>query len=149
MPDAAEPLHSRLQQIWHQEIPLSKDMAIEVLSCNEPELHVCAALAPNVNVHGTAFAGSLYAIAALCGWGATWLALQRAGRPASIVIANGAIDYRKPVADTIHARCRFPDVDLTGLVPGDKRRFELQVQLGDPSAPPATFRGEYAIRYSP
>ena len=73
-------------------------------------LEIRAALAPNVNVHGTAFAGSLYAIAALCGWGSTWLALRSRALGAHIVIADGHIKYARPVAETIVATCLFDPV---------------------------------------
>jgi thioesterase domain-containing protein len=57
---------------------------------------VRAELEPNINVHGTAFAGSLYAIAALCGWGMTWLQLKTRHIDGSIVIAEGNIRYARP-----------------------------------------------------
>jgi thioesterase domain-containing protein len=140
-------LCSSLQEIWNTEIPITKAMGIEVCTFDNNALFIRAELAPNVNVHGTAFAGSLYAVAALCGWGATHLSLVQAQRPASIVIARGEIDYARPVDGTIEARCTFVDTaSLHELGPGDKRRFELVVQIGKPSKPGATFRGSYAIR---
>ena len=54
-------------------------MTLEPIAFESHRLTVEAELAPNVNVHGTAFAGSLYAIAALSGWGLVHLELARAG----------------------------------------------------------------------
>ena len=65
-----------LQAIWYQQIPLSKAMDMRIVDFADNTLTCCASLAPNVNVHGTAFAGSLYAVQALTGWGTMHLQLQ-------------------------------------------------------------------------
>jgi thioesterase domain-containing protein len=89
-PDAVAALE-RLGTTWHEEIPLTRAMALEPVSWRDGTLTVAADLAPNVNVHGTAFAGSLYSIAALSGWGLVHLELERADVAGSIVIADGRI----------------------------------------------------------
>ncbi|MEW8321818.1 MAG: YiiD C-terminal domain-containing protein [Candidatus Thiodiazotropha taylori] len=58
----------------------------------------------NHNVHGTAFAGSLYAIAALSAWG---LVQSRLPEGAELVMARGEIDYRQPVIGDIVAHCNI------------------------------------------
>jgi thioesterase domain-containing protein len=75
---------------------------------DEGELRVKAPLAPNRNVHGTAFAGSLFSVCVLTGWGSTWLALKLAGLDGSIVVSESRIQYRKAVAGEIVCACR-PD----------------------------------------
>ena len=85
-----------LEQTWHEEIPISKAMGIRVADFANDQLVVRAELEPNINVHGTAFAGSLYAIAALCGWGMTWLQLRSRRIDGSIVIADGTYSLRPP-----------------------------------------------------
>ena len=62
-------LIAELQDIWYEKIPLSKSMELTISSFDGVQLVTQARLEPNVNVHGTAFAGSLYAIQALTGWG--------------------------------------------------------------------------------
>ena len=96
-----------LQRIWYQQIPLSKAMQMQIVNFDGEMLTTAASLAPNVNVHGTAFAGSLYAIQALTGWGMMHLQLKLNALDASIVIASGQIDYAKPVAEEIIVRCSF------------------------------------------
>ena len=59
----------QLQTIWHEQIPLSKAMQMQITDFDGDVLTTQASLEPNVNVHGTTFAGSLYAIQALTGWG--------------------------------------------------------------------------------
>jgi thioesterase domain-containing protein len=106
-------------------------------------------LAPNVNVHGTAFAGSLYAVQALTGWGMMHLQLQLHELDASIVIANGQIDYAKPVAEEIVVSCSFAgqEAAMDTLQKSGKGRFQLtsEVHLSDGSSA-GSFSGLYAVR---
>lgn len=142
-------LCTNLQSIWHEQIPLSKAMDMHIVSFANDTLTCRASLAPNVNVHGTAFAGSLYAIQALTGWGMMYLQLQLHELDASIVIANGNIDYTKPVAEHIVVRCQFGQHAKTmqQLEVIGKARFQLscEVLVGDGSCA-GRFTGDYAVR---
>ena len=144
-------LLDELQHTWHTEIPISKAMDIHIDHYRDNCLVARARLAPNVNVHGTAFAGSIYAVAALVGWGMTWLQLRRREIDGSIVIASGNIDYTRPVTDNFVAGCRF-DGDtqreaFTRLEQTGKTRFPLTCEVGLPDAeePAAVFTGSYAV----
>ena len=141
---------AELEAIWHREIPISATMGIEIVEFANDRLVVRAPLAPNVNVHGTAFAGSLYAIAALCGWGMTWLQLKRRKLDASIVIADGHIHYAAPVSAAIEASCEFPVAELTAamaqLTERGKARFPLECAITCNGIEAARFRGDYAVR---
>lgn len=136
-----------LQRIWHTEIPISAAMDIRIHAYDNDVIEVHAALAPNVNVHGTAFAGSLYAIAALTGWGLTWLKLRERALSGHIVIAEGAIRYAKPVDGEIVARCRFDEAvhaaPFAKLAETGKCRFSLECEIGGGAA---VFSGQYAVR---
>ena len=138
-----------LQAIWYQQIPLSKAMDMRIVDFADNTLTCCASLAPNVNVHGTAFAGSLYAVQALTGWGMMHLQLQLHELDASIVIANGQIDYAKPVAEEIVVGCSFAgqEAAMDNLQKSGKGRFQLtsKVQLSDGSSA-GSFSGLYAVR---
>ena len=94
-----------LQTLWHRDIPPAAAMAIEVAGYDGRTLSVRAPLAANRNVHGTAFAGSLFSACVLTGWGATWLALRERGHQGSIVVAESQIKYRRAVAGEIVCRC--------------------------------------------
>lgn len=137
----------RLESIWHSEIPISKAMGIHATAYDGGILRANAGLAENINVHGTAFAGSLYAIAALCGWGMTWLQLEERGLVGSIVIAEGRIKYTKPVTGDIEVSCRFDPIEqaeaLDRLAQTGKCRFQLSVEIGSDAA---RFNGSYAVR---
>ena len=147
-----QPLCQTLQDLWYAEIPLSKAMSMQIVSFDGHELVTEATLAPNRNVHGTAFAGSLYAIAALTGWGLVHLRLQLAGLEASVVIASGSIDYACPVAETIRARSRLEDEShgMAALRQKRKGRFSVNtdILLAD-GASASAFAGSYAARLAP
>jgi thioesterase domain-containing protein len=136
-------LTAELQSIWRREIPLAVAMAIE--------LTVRAALAPNTNVHGTAFAGSLYSICALAGWGALWLQFRARNIAADIVLAEGHIRYRKAVAEQIVCRCRFdPDLqipNLEQLVRTGSGLFPLTCTVIADTRRAVRFEGEYAVKH--
>jgi len=98
-------LTSELQATWHRDIPPAAAMAIEVAAYDGRTLTVRAPLAANRNVHGTAFAGSLFSVCVLTGWGATWLALRERGLEGSIVVADSQIRYRRAVSGDLLCRC--------------------------------------------
>ena len=53
----------RLQELTetlHREVPLTREMGISVAAYDGHELRVAADFEPNVNIHGTAFGGSLF-----------------------------------------------------------------------------------------
>lgn len=142
-------LCQQLQTIWHEQIPLSKAMQMQITDFDGDVLTTQASLEPNVNVHGTAFAGSLYAIQALTGWGMMHLQLKLNALDASIVIASGQINYAKPVGEDIAVRCSFGEhlAELEKLKNTGKGRFPLTcgVLLADGS-PAGEFSGIYAVR---
>lgn len=142
-------LCEQLHSTWYQQIPLSQAMQMRIADFDGQVLTTEASLAPNVNVHGTAFAGSLYAIQALTGWGMMHLQLALNGLDASIVIASGQINYAKPVAQDIRVRCSFGDhlAEMETLQANGKGRFPLtcQVLLADGN-PAGEFSGDYAVR---
>jgi thioesterase domain-containing protein len=143
-------LCAELQRTWHQEIPISAAMKVEVVEFANDRLVVRAPLAPNINVHGTAFAGSLYALAALCGWGMTWLQLKSRHIDGGIVIADGHIHYAAPVQQEIVASCSFGGAELetamARLTSTGKTRFKLDCVINAHGAEAARFTGDYAVR---
>jgi len=141
---------AELQALWHRGIPLTVAMRIGIETCTFEELTVAADLGPNANVHGTAFAGSLYAIAALAGWGMVWLALRARGLDGAIVLARGEIDYRRPVAERIVCRTTWPSSEqaaaLDGLAGSGRADCSLECVVGPPERPAARFTGRYSVR---
>lgn len=166
MPDA---LLRALESRWHTEIPISATMGIRVDRFDGAVLAASAALGPNTNVHGTAFAGSQFSLAALCGWGQVWLQLAlaadaadktaaapegaspgaTAGRDSSIVFVEGQIRCLAPVGTDMVARCAWTDdasAALANLAVRDRTRVVLTVELTADGRVAAEFRGEYGVR---
>ena len=142
-----EMLCAELQDTWHKEIPLSKEMGLVVESFDNNVLVTRASLGPNINVHGTAFAGSLYSVQALTGWGMIWLQLKLAGIEASMVLASGHIDYIKPVKSDLVTTCDFSTHSdaLEVLVKNGKARIGLESEVAGEGDVACRFTGDFAV----
>ena len=104
-----KPICQRLEQTWYEQIPITKALGVRIAAFDGARLSVEADFDANINVHGTAFAGSLYAVNALCGWSMVHLQLRMAGLEGSIVLVEGKIRYAAPVRDSILSVCDFGD----------------------------------------
>jgi len=93
-------------------------MAIGVAAYDGRTLTVRAPLEANRNVHGTAFAGSLFSVCVLTGWGATWLALRERSLAGPIVVADSQIRYRKAVSGDLVCRCTTDPQSLDAAFAG-------------------------------
>jgi thioesterase domain-containing protein len=140
-----------LESAWRQGIPLVGALGVEIVSYADDELVLRAALAPNVNVHGTGFAGSLYSICTLACWGAIWLKLRAQSRDAHIVLSEAQIDYRRAVEEAIVCRCRFdPETqapNLTQLETTGSGLFPLTATIESGGRRAVRFEGEYAVKF--
>jgi thioesterase domain-containing protein len=143
-------LGAELQATWHAEIPLAAAMAIEVARYDDGELLVRAPLAPNRNVQGTAFAGSLFSVCVLTGWGKVWLALRERGTSGSIVVADSRIVYRKVVSGEILCRCRadaaVETAALDELEDSGRATLPLTCTIDGAGAPAVRFEGKYVVK---
>ena len=120
----------RLEQRIRTGIPISAQMDFHVLELGATRICVSGGGHENVNVHGTAFAGSLYAICTLAAWGLTH---SRLPASAALVLAEGNIRYLRPVSGAIVARCECTeqaiDVFLNTLQRDGRARIDLQVTV--------------------
>ena len=141
---------AELQSTWHTEIPISAAMGIEIAGFAEYELIVRAGLEPNINLHGTAFAGSLYAVCALTGWGMAWLQLRRRSLDSHIVMSEGRIEYLKAIKDDIVCRCGLdPEThgaSLAALEKSGRTTLTLVCTIDAGALEAVRFEGVYAIR---
>jgi thioesterase domain-containing protein len=140
---------SALEQILHTEIPISREMGIRVSSYDGARLTLDAPLAPNTNHKSTAFGGSLYSIAVLCGWGLLHLKLADARMHKHIVIQDSRIRHLHPVVHDLHAECRLDDaafkhffqtLNLRG-----RARISLDVVITDNDRTAVEFSGRYVV----
>jgi len=63
------------ERFLHEQIPLTRAMGVRVRSWDGEKLWLSAPLEPNHNHLGTAFGGSLSALATLAGYSLLWLLL--------------------------------------------------------------------------
>lgn len=125
-------LLSDTERFLHEKIPLSLAMGVQVESHSKQGLVLTAPLNANHNHLGTAFGGSLSALATLAGYALLWLELG--DREAHIVVHSSTIRYRRPVTGNLHATCRRPDeAELTAFktrfAQTGKARLTLQVGI--------------------
>ncbi|MET0083158.1 MAG: YiiD C-terminal domain-containing protein [Sedimenticola sp.] len=135
-----------LQDVLHREVPLTAHMGVRVAGYDGGELVLKADLEPNINIHGTAFGGSLYSICAIACWGLLHCRFQEAGITAGSVLAEGHIQYRLPVSGAIEARCRVSgsfEAFLAEVKSGRRVGIELQAEVLTGRGRAVTFKGRY------
>lgn len=103
-----------LQEVMHSEIPLTKEIGIEIRDYTNLSLTIFAPLEKNINHKCTAFGGSLYSVSVLSGWGLIYLVLRQHGLSGHIVIQESNTKFIKPIESDITARCSFQSTDQCG-----------------------------------
>lgn len=138
---------TELQKTWYEHIPVSKAMSIRIFQYTGRSIELRAPLARNINVHGTMFAGSLYTLATLTGWGLLQLQLRERDLEGSIVLAEGNINYRKPVIEEPRAVAYLNEIkgDFSPLSEGKNARLTVTVTVRDGGLAGAEFTGEYVV----
>jgi len=138
-----------LERTLHVEIPLSQAMGIRVAAYDGTSLKLTAPLAPNINHKSTAFGGSLYSLAVLCGWGIVHLKLAEAALHKHIVIQESNIRYLLPVDQLMQAECSLDETTLKHflrtLAKHDRARLALNVVIKHKDQPAVEFSGRYVV----
>jgi thioesterase domain-containing protein len=134
------------ENFLYAQIPLAKAMGVRVVAANADRVVLSAPLDANHNHLGTAFGGSLNAVAVLAGYAFLWLRLG--DRDAHVVVRRSSIDYRRPVTGEIRAVCIAPDEAAiaafqTRFAQKGKARITLDVTIEEAGAVCVTFQGEY------
>lgn len=145
MNDAAR---QQLQQTLYTDIPLTREMGLRVAAYDGQTLQLTAPLAPNVNDKGTAFGGSLYNLAVLCGWSLLRLKLNETGlNKKNIVIHEAHTRYLLPVTGELRAACTLTGDALTEFMqPLQKKgraRITLTVAIHQQDQTAVEFTGQY------
>lgn len=131
-------------------IPLTAAMGVEV-HVERPERVVLAApLAPNVNHQGTAFGGSVAALATLAAWSLVRVRLGEANRTANVVIQRSSMEYCAAIDGELTAVCEFGDDSLwqKTIEQLDRRgraRLELHSRLEQAGEAAARFAGTFVL----
>ncbi len=130
------------------EIPVTQHLGLEVVGHDWCGLTLAAPLSNNVNHEGTAFAGSVNAVATLAGWGWVWLTLRRSGHEGHVLLQDSSIRYLRPIETDFTARClpaEAAEVErlLAGLTRHGRGRVSLGVEIRTGVTVVATFRGRF------
>ncbi|RYD23741.1 MAG: thioesterase [Verrucomicrobiaceae bacterium] len=141
-----ETLRRDTEAFLHEQIPISRAMGVAVESCDLEKLVLTAPLAVNHNHLGTAFGGSLGAIATLAGYTLLWV--RMAERSSHIVIRDSRIRYNHPVKKQIRAACHEPDAKkfaafMKCFREKGKARIRLRVTIVEDERACVEFEGEF------
>lgn len=138
-----------LQTRITSEFALARHIGIVVERADDTGIVLSAPLVPNANYKGTAFGGSLFAVAVLTGW--SWITryLDAAHIEADAVIQESSIRYVVPVQGALRATLAPPDTAAIEkfrkmLQRSGRGRIRLDVQLHQGPALATVFEGVFA-----
>ena len=139
-------LARQIQELLHSKIPITRAMGVRVAEYDGQRLVLSAPLDANVNHLGTAFGGSLNALAVLSGYGLLWLELQ--DTECHIVIRESSISYERPVRGALRAICTRPGAEALAefknhLSQTGKARIALAATIEDGGVTAVRFRGTF------
>ena len=124
-----------LQQKIRESIPLSDAMQFGIDSLSLDAIAVSAPLPPNINIHGTGFAGSIYSVAVLTGWALCTHILEALEIDAELVVARAEIRYRAPVTGELRCQTGAESSDrdsfLQDIREHGKGVLQLRINVGE------------------
>jgi thioesterase domain-containing protein len=136
----------RIQELLHGKIPITRALGVRVEDYDGRRLVLSAPLEANVNHLGTAFGGSLNALAVLSCYGLLWLELR--DDECHIVVRESSISYVRPVRGDLRATCTLPGAEalaefkLTFQRKG-RARVALDATIVDEGVTAVRFRGTF------
>lgn len=138
---------AELQQRWEENIPISEKMGIKILEYTGYQFQCNAPLNPNLNPHNTMFAGSVFTMATLTGWGMAWLLMRERGLEGDIVLVDSHIRYRKPIFSSPVASTSMDSIsgDLDRLASGRRARIVVKVTISSNGEDAVEFIGTYML----
>ena len=137
----------QLQQAWYDHIPLREKMEVRISQYTGQRFVTTMPEAGNQNPHHTLFAGSLFSLATLTGWGLIWLLLRERHLGGTIILADAHIRYSAPVTGRPRAVAELSSLsgDLDRLARGRRARVQLDVNLFGNEDAGAVFSGTYMV----
>ena len=105
---SSAPTLREAEQYFHDRIPLTRAMGVRVVVADQGQFVVEAPVSLNSNHLGTAFGGSINAVALLAAYGLLWSAVRE--RNLQVVVVESSIQFQRPVRDTIRAVCSRPSL---------------------------------------
>jgi thioesterase domain-containing protein len=136
----------QIEELFYTKIPITRALGVRVEEYDGRRLVLTAPLCENVNHLGTAFGGSLNALAVLSGYGLLWLELRDA--ECHLVIRDSSISYERPVRGDIRAVCVRPDEEALEafkqtLRQKGRARIVLSATIEDGGVTAVRFRGTF------
>ncbi|HEX9052702.1 MAG TPA: YiiD C-terminal domain-containing protein [Anaeromyxobacter sp.] len=92
----------------HEHMPITRGLGARVAAYDGLSVRLAAPLAPNLNHFGSAYGGSLSAVAILSGWVLLYLQLRERGIANRVVIQRSALDFASPVDGDFTATSVLP-----------------------------------------
>src|SRR5215213_4052332 len=140
------------QELLHAKIPITRAMGVKVEDYDGERLVLSAPLEANINHLGTAFGGSLNALAVLSGYGLLWLELE--DQECHIVIRESSISYERPVKGEIRATCVRPEAEALAefkrtFRQKGKARISLSATIEDDGLTAVRFQGTFVALRAP
>jgi thioesterase domain-containing protein len=137
------------EKYFHEQIPITRAMGVRVVANDENGFVIQAPVALNSNHLGTAFGGSINAVATLAAYGFLWLELNDSS--VHVVVAESSIRFLRPVRETIRAICLRPVADdlaafRTQFAAKRKARINLHVKIVEADETAAEFEGTFVAR---
>jgi thioesterase domain-containing protein len=137
-------------QYLHREIPLTAAMNVRVLRSGAGEVEISAPLAPNRNLHGTAFAGSLATLGLISGWVVLDRALHDADLKAHLVAQKNECVFHAPATEELRAIARIPAEEwtrfLNALRSKGRARISVITEIKAGATLAVTHTGTYAAK---
>jgi thioesterase domain-containing protein len=139
------------EKYFHEQIPITRAMGVQVVANDENGFVIEAPVALNSNHLRTAFGGSINAVATLAAYGFLWLELNDAS--VHVVVAESSIRFLRPVRETIRAMCVRPaEGDVAAFqsqfAAKRKARITLRVNVIEAGETAAEFEGTFVARAS-
>ncbi|KXI22819.1 bifunctional GNAT family N-acetyltransferase/hotdog fold thioesterase [Photobacterium sanguinicancri] len=136
-----------LQELWQYQIPISDKMGIKISQYTGYRFEVSALFNANLNPNESMFAGSIFTMATLAGWGFIWMLLKERQLSADIVLVDSHIRYSAAVKERPRAVASVEGLsgDLDRLASGRKGRVTVEVNVFSGDHHASTFTGTYML----
>lgn len=118
-----------LNGLIQQTIPLSQALQFRIVELSSDRIETFAPLQPNLNLHGTGFAGSQYSLAMLTAWAFLTYILSINDVDADVVAADASIRYKSPVTTDIVCKSSIDDKVIARLLGALERKGRARLKL--------------------
>lgn len=142
------PSVEELTEYLHQQVPLTHAMQVRVVSLTAHSASLSAPLAPNINLHGTGFGGSLATLGIMAGWCVANQAFKAARVEFSLVVKSAHCDFLAPATGPLSAYASIPPQVAERICQALRRqgraRVEVEVSVTSAGGKVLRLQAEYA-----